>query len=118
MINILTFSLFFFSPKQNNTHHYNLSFSNVRDIYSPVTVAGYFSLCETNLSPSISNNEFTGPGYLPLCRNDSIIYAHGLGVYIRDNHQILFFIFTIFQLSLFALSPPLFSALQYIKLNH
>ena len=44
-----------------------------------------FALCETNLKPSISNDDLMVSWYLPLSRKDSCIHMHGLGVYVRED---------------------------------
>ena len=72
----------------------SLAFTNIRGIrtnFSHVesfladSSPDIFALCETNLKPSISNDDLMIAGYLPLSRKDSCIHMHGLGVYVRED---------------------------------
>ena len=42
------------------------------------------ALCETNLDDSIDPGNFSGRGYLPLIRKDSITHMDGLSVYVKE----------------------------------
>ena len=42
------------------------------------------ALCETNLDDSIDSGNFFVRGYLPLVQKHSIIYVHGLAVYVNE----------------------------------
>ena len=70
-----------------------LSFSNIRGLRSKFVGCESFhesnspdirALCETNLCDSIDSGNFSGRGYLPLIRKDSITHMHGLAVYVEE----------------------------------
>ena len=42
------------------------------------------ALCETNLDDSNNSGNFSGRGYLPLIRKDSVTHMHGLTVYVQE----------------------------------
>ena len=45
---------------------------------------GILALSEINLDDSINSGNFSLTGYLPIIRNDSITYMHGLRVYVKE----------------------------------
>ena len=71
---------------------FSLSFTNIRGLRGNFSHVEFFlanslpdilAICETNLDSSVSSLNFSVPGYLHLNRKDSLIYMHGLGVYVR-----------------------------------
>ena len=69
------------------------SFTNIRGLFSNFVDCESFlesnspdilALCETNLADSINSGNFSVRCYLPLFRNDSCTYMHGLTVYVKE----------------------------------
>ena len=70
-----------------------LSFTNIQGLRSNFVDCKSFlesnssdilALCETNLDDSIDSGNFSLGGYLPLIRNDSSTYMHGLAAYLNE----------------------------------
>ena len=69
-----------------------LSFTNIQRLW--LKFVGYEStiesssnilaLCETNLYDSIDSTNFSVKVYLHLIGKDSVIYMHGLAVYVKE----------------------------------
>ena len=70
-----------------------LSFMNIQGLHSNFVDCESFlesnssdilALCETSLDDSIDSGNFSLRGYLPLIRDDSSTYMHGLAVYLNE----------------------------------
>ena len=44
------------------------------------------ALCETNLDDYVDSSNFSGTGYRPFIRKDSITHMHGLVVNVKKGH--------------------------------
>ena len=81
-------------PNNFEPHNFlQLSFTNIWGLHSNFLECESFfesnspdilALCETDLDDSIDSNNLSVTGYLPLIQKDSIIYLHGLAVYVKQ----------------------------------